>query len=108
MASKALPIHLRLSPARCRNDSLVEVRQRCIVLYVWTFAERWTGPHTIEVVFIFETDGHLSQRSYLITYHPFRRDELVGRLCEVGFAEVETDYDETKDGYCINATAKAE
>lgn len=64
---------------------------RCIPLYVWNFAEGATAPVVVEVVFLFETDGAVSLRSYPITYHPFTARQLGDRLREAGFAEVQTD-----------------
>ena len=80
--------------------------KRCIPLYVWNFPETWEEPHVVEVVLIFEKEGRTWCRPYPITYYPFRADELVERLKAAGFAEVKTNYEETKDGYRVIARCK--
>jgi len=75
--------------------------RRCIPMYVWSFPRRWRDSHMIEVVLIFEEGDRVSHRCYPITYHPFRVGELLSRMESAGFADVATDYDDSKDGYCV-------
>ena len=57
----------------------------------------------IEVVLIFEAGGGVYHRSYPITYYPFRHEELVARLDEAGFGDLDSDYAEGTDGYTVTA-----
>jgi SAM-dependent methyltransferase len=63
--------------------------QRCLPIYIWNFPERFEDAHTIEVVFIFDSDGYVSLRSYPIVYYPFHFEELVERLRCAGFSSID-------------------
>ena len=63
--------------------------QRCLPVYVWTFPEEFDDAHTIEVVFLFDSGGKVSLRSYPIVYYPFHYEELVERLRCAGFSAID-------------------
>ena len=75
--------------------------QRCIPLYVWNFPQQWHEPHVVEVVLIFEQQGRTTYRGHEVTYFPFHVEDLVARMRAVGLVDVETDYDQAKDGYRV-------
>ncbi len=87
------------------NTMGVRVRNgiRCVPLYVWNFPSGWDEEHLIEVVLVLEEGGRVSHRSYQITYYPFRHDELIDRLRQVGFQDIQSDYSEAKDVYTVSA-----
>jgi SAM-dependent methyltransferase len=67
--------------------------QRCLPVYVWTFPEEFDDAHTIEVVFLFDSGGKVSLRSYPIVYYPFHYEELVERLRCAGFSSIDRSSD---------------
>ena len=77
----------------------------CTILYVWTFPDEWPDPMMIDLVMIFEEDGTLSHRVYPITYHPFRREELVARMEIAGFEQIEIQPAGLPDRYRVRAIA---
>jgi len=87
------------------NTMQLRVRDgiRCVPLYVWNFPSTCHEQHMIEVVFILETEGRISHRSYQITYFPFSHEQVVRGLRQAGFADVDSDYDPTKDMYTLRA-----
>ena len=76
---------------------------RCIPLYVWNFPALFEEEHLIEVVLIFEDQGSVYERHYPITYHPYRYSELSKRLSQAGFMDIQSDFDQEKNGYTVNA-----
>ena len=75
--------------------------RRCIPMYVWTFPRRWRDAHVIEVVLIFEEGHRVWHTCYPIAYHPFRFEELIDRMASAGFVDIDSDYDLSKNGYCV-------
>jgi hypothetical protein len=55
----------------------------------------------VEVVLLFEQGGDVSLRAYPITYYPFRVGELLERLTAAGFTDMETNYDQDREGYHV-------
>jgi len=78
---------------------------RCVPVYVWTFPEEPTAPHTIDVLLVLEQGGNITLRSYPITYYPFRYDELAARLTRAGFTDLETDFAADQATYHVVARA---
>ena len=82
-------------PMRVRDGS------RCLPLYVWNFPPNWPDPHLIELVLLFQEEARTQHRIYPITYYPYYHEDLVIRLREAGFQEVQSDFDEVKDTYNV-------
>ncbi len=76
---------------------------RCLPLYVWNFPPEWHEAHVIELVLLFEKEDHTDIRCYPITYFPFRHADLVARLEKAEFKDIESDFDEAEDSYCVIA-----
>jgi SAM-dependent methyltransferase len=77
--------------------------RRCIPLYLWHFPPAWDERHTVELVLLFDEEGRLSHRRYVLEYRPFPLRELQMCLAEAGFDEVQTDYREEADRYTVQA-----
>jgi ubiquinone/menaquinone biosynthesis C-methylase UbiE len=78
--------------------------QRCLPIYIWNYPDSFDAEHTIEIILVFDTDGQASVRSYLISYYPFRFEQLLECLKAVGFAESYSDFDKSTAEYRVIAS----
>ena len=78
--------------------------QRCLPVYVWNCPQRFYDAHTIELLFVFDSDGKVSTRSYPIVYYPFRVEELMERLRSAGFTNIQNRFSEDREGYRLMAS----
>jgi glycine/sarcosine N-methyltransferase len=76
---------------------------RCIPIYLWEYREHWDAQHKVEVLLIFEQDGRVSTRRYVLTYRPIRYIDLRACLEEARFAIHKSDYNDAADRYEIEA-----
>lgn len=80
---------------------------RCIPLYLWEYPPEWDTPHRLEIVFIFEEQGHITARRDVLHYRPFRHEELRDRLAAAGFTDIRTNYRDDADRYEVRAWARS-
>jgi len=73
--------------------------------YAWEIPERLEDEHVAHIVFTFEDGDRVLTREYPVSFRPFTVAELRERLELAGLAEVDTDFDRTRDQYCVIAAA---
>jgi len=79
--------------------------RRCVVLYAWEIPERLRDEHLAHMVFVFEDGDQIDAHEHQIAFHPFTISELRERLDLAGLREVDTDFDASRDRYCVVSVA---
>jgi hypothetical protein len=51
---------------------------------LWRHEADWEAAHQVEVLLIFDHDGQVGSRRYVLVYRPIRYPELLACLEEVG------------------------
>ncbi|MFC6008271.1 class I SAM-dependent methyltransferase [Angustibacter luteus] len=86
-------------------DRVVRRRGRdAVVAYSWQIAQRWEQEHHLEIaVAQLEPDGSVRACSERLSIWPFRYEELVAQLADVGLTVGTTTFDPEADGYLVVA-----
>jgi glycine/sarcosine N-methyltransferase len=87
--------------ASVANTVLERDGMQCISVYLWDHQANWDAQHSVELLLIFEHDGHVTSRCYALTYRPIRYEELCACMEEVGFAIHRDSYRRDTDWYEI-------
>ena len=90
---------------RVANRVLTRHGRRCLNFYAWEIPGRLEDEHVAHIVFVFEDGDRVETREHRISFRPFTVGELRERLELAGLREVDTDFDHTRDQYCVIATA---
>jgi SAM-dependent methyltransferase len=77
--------------------------RRCVPLYIWSYGEDWGTEHGVEIAFVVESSGRLAVRRHELTFWPFRRADLHGRLHDAGLRVAADDWDAEADWYEVVA-----
>jgi hypothetical protein len=77
--------------------------RRCLNFYAWEIPERLHDEHVAHIVFVFEEAEGVETHEYPVSFRPFTIAELRERLGLAGLREVDTDFDESRDQYCVVA-----
>jgi len=87
------------------NRVLTRHGRRCLSFYAWEIPERLQDEHVAHIVFVFEDGAWVETHEYPISFRPFTVAELRERLELAGLREVDTDFDDSRDQYCLIAEA---
>jgi SAM-dependent methyltransferase len=98
-------LHAERRIVRVANRVLTRDGRRCLSLYAWEIPERLEDEHVAHIVFTFEDGDRVLTREYPVSFRPFTVAELRERLELAGLREVDTDFDHTRDRYCMIAAA---
>jgi SAM-dependent methyltransferase len=98
-------LHAERRIVKVANRVLTRDGQRCLSLYAWEIPERLEDEHVAHIVFAFEDGDRVLTREYPVSFRPFTLAELRARLELAGLREVDTDFDDTRDQYCVIAAA---
>jgi SAM-dependent methyltransferase len=79
--------------------------RRCLNFYAWEIPERLQDEHVAHIVFVFEDAERVETHEYPVSFRPFTLAELRERLELAGLREVDTDFDASRDQYCLIAEA---
>ena len=98
-------LHAERRIVKVANRVLTRHGQRCLSFYAWEIPERLEDEHVAHIVFAFEDGDRVLTREYPVSFRPFTLAELRVRLELAGLREVDTDFDDTRDQYCVIAAA---
>ena len=90
---------------RVANRVVTRHGRRCLNFYAWEIPERLQDEHVAHIVFVFEDGAWVETHEYPISFRPFTVAELRERLELAGLREVDTDFDDSRDQYCVVAEA---
>jgi glycine/sarcosine N-methyltransferase len=91
---------VRVAPRVLTRDG-----RRCLSFYAWEIPERLHDEHVAHIAFVFEDGDWIDTHEYPISFRPYTVAELRDRLELAGLREVDTDFDESRDQYCVIAEA---
>jgi SAM-dependent methyltransferase len=91
---------VRVAPRMLTRDG-----RRCLSFYAWEIPERLHDEHVAHIVFVFEDGDRAETHEYPVSFRPFTVAELRERLEPAGLREVDTDFDPSRDQYCLIAEA---
>jgi SAM-dependent methyltransferase len=91
---------VRVAPRVLTRDG-----RRCLSFYAWEIPGRLHDEHVAHIVLVFEDGGRAETREYPVPFRPFTVAELRERLELAGLREVDTDFDDSRDQYCLIAEA---
>jgi SAM-dependent methyltransferase len=77
--------------------------RRCLTFYAWEIPDRLEDEHVAHIVFVFEDGDRVETREHPVSFRPFTLGELRERLELAGLREVDTDFDDSSDRYCLIA-----
>ena len=66
--------------------------ERCIPCSLWTIPDEWDEPHVLETMFLLDEGSRVHHRVHPVTYRAFRYNDLVERLEESGYGEIESNW----------------
>ena len=87
------------------NRVLTRHGRRCLSFYAWEIPERLHDEHVAHIAFVFEDGAWVETHEYPISFRPYTVAELRERLELAGLREVDNDFDESRDQYCLIAEA---
>lgn len=79
--------------------------RRCVGLYAWEIPDRLDEEHIAHLVFAFENGDQIEPIEHQLRFRPFTVGELRQRLELAGLAEVDSDFDASRDRYAIVTAA---
>eukprot|EP01032_Pedospumella_encystans_P035134 gene35134-39742_t len=87
------------------RDRLVRRHGRdAVVSYYWHIEQRWEQEHVLEIVVArIEPDGAVQACAERLSLWPYRYDDLVAQLGNVGLTVQSTTFDPATDGYTVVA-----
>ena len=91
---------VRVAPRVLTRDG-----RRCLSFYAWEIPGRLHGEHVAHIVFVFGDGDRAETHEYPVPFRPFTVAELRERLELAGLREVDTDFDDSRDQYCVIAEA---
>ena len=91
---------VRVAPRVLTRDG-----RRCLSFYAWEIPERLHDEHVAHIVFVFEDAERAEAHEYPVSFRPFTVAELRERLELAGLREVDSDFDDSRDQYCLIAEA---
>jgi SAM-dependent methyltransferase len=92
---------VRVAPRVLTRDG-----RRCLSFYAWEIPERLHDEHAAHIVFVFEDGDRAETHEYPVSFRPFTVAELRERLELAGLREVDSDFDDSRDQYCLIAVPK--
>jgi hypothetical protein len=98
-------LHAERRAVRVKDRVVTRNGRRCITLYTWEIPDRLEQEHVAHIVLLFEEGDRIEPHEYRIDFRPFTHAELRERLAEAGLREVDTDFDASRDQYCLIAEA---
>jgi SAM-dependent methyltransferase len=98
-------LHAERRIVKVANRVLTRDGRRSLSFYAWEIPERLEDEHVAHIVFAFEDGDRVLTREYPVSFRPFTLAELRARLELAGLREVDTDFDDTRDQYCVIAAA---
>ena len=96
-------LHAERRIVRVANRVVARHGRRCLSFYAWEIPERLHDEHVAHIVFAFEDGAWVETHEYPISFRPFTVAELRERLELAGLREVDTDFDDSPDRYCLIA-----
>src|SRR6266700_2350331 len=96
-------LHAERRIVRVANRVVARDGRRCLNLYAWEIPERLQDEHVAHIVFLFEDAERVETHEYPVSFRPFTVAELRERLELAGLREVDTDFDDSRDRYCVIA-----
>ncbi len=98
-------LHAERRIVRVANRVVARDGRRCLSFYAWEIPERLQDEHVAHIVFAFEDAERVETHEYPVSFRPFTLAELRERLELAGLREVDTDFDASRDQYCLIAEA---
>jgi SAM-dependent methyltransferase len=98
-------LHAERRIVRVANRVVARDGRRCLNFYAWEIPERLQDEHVAHIVFVFEDAERVETHEYPVSFRPFTLAELRERLELAGLREVDTDFDASRDQYCVIAEA---
>jgi SAM-dependent methyltransferase len=98
-------LHAERRIVQVANRVVARDGQRCLNFYAWEIPERLQDEHVAHIVFVFKDAERVETHEYPVSFRPFTLAELRERLELAGLREVDTDFDASRDQYCLVAEA---
>jgi SAM-dependent methyltransferase len=98
-------LHAERRIVQVANRVVARDGRRCLNFYAWEIPERLRDEHVAHIVFVFEDAERVETHEYPVSFRPFTLAELRERLELAGLREVDTDFDASRDQYCLIAEA---
>ena len=98
-------LHAERRIVQVANRVVARDGRRCLNFYAWEIPERLQDEHVAHIVFVFEDAERVETHEYPVSFRPFTLAELRERLELAGLREVDTDFDASRDQYCLIAEA---
>jgi glycine/sarcosine N-methyltransferase len=96
-------LHAERRIVRVANRVVARQGRRCLSFYAWEIPERLQDEHVAHIVLVFEDADGVQTHEYPVPFRPFTVAELRDRLESAGLREVDTDFDASRDQYCLIA-----
>jgi SAM-dependent methyltransferase len=98
-------LHAERRIVQVANRVVARDGRRCLNFYAWEIPERLRDEHVAHIVFVFEDAERVETHEYPVSFRPLTIAELRERLELAGLREVDTDFDASRDQYCLIAEA---
>ena len=98
-------LHAERRIVQVANRVVARDGRRCLNFYAWEIPERLQDEHVAHIVFVFEDAERVETHEYPVSFRPFTLAELRERLELASLREVDTDFDASRDQYCLIAEA---
>ena len=98
-------LHAEHRIVQVANRVVARDGRRCLNFYAWEIPERLQDEHVAHIVFVFEDAERVETHEYPVSFRPFTLAELRERLELASLREVDTDFDASRDQYCLIAEA---
>ena len=98
-------LHAERRIVQVANRVVARDGRRCLNFYAWEIPERLQDEHVAHIVFVFEDAERVETHEYPVSFRPFTLAELRERLELAGLREADTDFDASRDQYCLIAEA---
>jgi SAM-dependent methyltransferase len=98
-------LHAERRIVQVANRVVARDGRRCLNFYAWEIPERLQDEHVAHIVFVFEDAERVETHEYPVSFRPFTLAELRERLELAGLREVDTDFNASRDQYCLIAEA---
>jgi len=98
-------LHAERRIVRVAPRVLTREGRRCLSFYAWEIPDRLHDEHVAHIVLVFEDGDRAETHEYPVSFRPFPVAELRRRLGLAGQRDVDTDFDDSRDQYCVIAEA---
>src|SRR6266704_1467919 len=98
-------LHAKRQIVQVADRVLTRHGRRCLSFYAWEIPDRLHDEHVVHIAFVFEDGAWVETHEYPVSFRPFTIAELRERLELAGLREVDTDFDDSRDQYCLIAEA---